>query len=44
MIKKIISVERYGYDLEDLEAGKYIGSETGGTAPEDWSTELGSQK
>jgi len=44
MLKKIISGGQTGSDLGGLEAGKDLGLETGGTAPEGWLTELGPQK
>ena len=44
MLKKIISGGQTGADRGGLEAGKELGLETGGTAPYNWMTALGSAK
>ncbi len=44
MLRKIISGGQTGADQGGLEAGRELGIETGGTAPFNWMTELGSQK
>lgn len=43
MIRKIISGGQAGADQGGLEAGRDLGLETGGTAPQGWMTEAGPQ-